>query len=217
MIYCLCPLGSVHSQQATNSAYYGLSGYSGYPNGSAQLVGANVSLSLSFRFCLRDGILLHTTDSTGALYFSVGVYNSHFVVQFDTGEGLREVRWDRSQCPHSQSVTLQHLDLLLSRIIYHQHIDQHCLFLNHTHFPFFLSLLRFSLVATHWTQTYGTRQHLETLHWVTRELCSRLTTTKCYSFQESLQGSTLISLMDPSTLEAIPPSIQFKYVCIQMK
>lgn len=93
-------------------------------------MGANVSLSLSFHFCLRDGILLHTTDSTGALYFSVGVYNSHFVVQFDTGEGLREVRWDRSQCPHSQSVTLQHLDLLLSRIIYHQHIDQHCLFLN---------------------------------------------------------------------------------------
>ena len=87
----------------------------------------------------------------------------------------------------------------------------------HTHFPFFLSLLRFFLVATHWTQTYGTRQRLETLHWVTRELCSRLTTTKCYSSQESLQGSTLISLMDPSTLEAIPPSIQFKYVCIQIK
>ena len=56
-------------------------------------MGANVSISLSFRFCLRDGILLYTTDSTGGLYFSVGVYNSDIVVQFDTGDGLREVRW----------------------------------------------------------------------------------------------------------------------------
>ena len=56
-------------------------------------MGANVSLSLSFRFCLRDGILLYATDSTGGLYFSVGVYNSNIVVQFDTGGGLREVRW----------------------------------------------------------------------------------------------------------------------------
>ena len=56
-------------------------------------MGANVSLSLSFRFCLRDGILLYTTDSTGELYFLVGVYDSHIVVQFDTGDGLREVRW----------------------------------------------------------------------------------------------------------------------------
>ena len=56
-------------------------------------MGANVSLSFSFRFCLRDGTLLYTTDSTGELYFSVGVYDSHIVVQFDTGDGLREVRW----------------------------------------------------------------------------------------------------------------------------
>ena len=56
-------------------------------------MGANVSLSLSFRFCLHDGTLLYTTDSTGELYFLVGVYDSHIVVQFDTGDGLREVRW----------------------------------------------------------------------------------------------------------------------------
>ena len=83
-------------------------------------MGANVSLSLSFRFCLRDGILLHTTDSTGAVYFSVGVYNSHFVVQFDTGEGLREVRWDRSQSPH-KSVG----DSTTSRPAFEQKLNYH--------------------------------------------------------------------------------------------
>ena len=82
-------------------------------------MGANVSLSLSFRFCLRDGILLHTTDSTGVLYFSVGVYNSHIVVQFDTGEGLREVRWDRPMS--TQSVD----DSITSRPSFEQKLKYH--------------------------------------------------------------------------------------------
>ena len=87
----------MYSQQVSTSTYYGLSGYSGYPTGRTQLVNANVSLLLSFRFCLSDGILLHTTDSTGDLYFSVGVYSSCILVQFDTGEGLREVKWEKKK------------------------------------------------------------------------------------------------------------------------
>lgn len=72
-------------------AYYGLSGFTAYSMGSSQLVGANESLAMSFRYCLSDGILLHATDSTGQLYFSLGVYNLQILVQFDAGAGLREV------------------------------------------------------------------------------------------------------------------------------
>ena len=92
--HVLYTTGLAHSQQPSTSALYGLSGYSGYSAGSTQLVGANESLSLSFRFCFGDGILLHTTDSTGQLYFLVGLYNSYILVQFDTGQGLREVSWE---------------------------------------------------------------------------------------------------------------------------
>ena len=72
-------------------AYYGLSGYTGYSVASTQLDGAGESLSLTFRYCLSDGILLHAEDSSGALYFSLGVHNVQILVEFDTGEGLREV------------------------------------------------------------------------------------------------------------------------------
>ena len=92
IIDVLYTTGLAHSQQPSTSAFYGLSGYSGYSAGSTELVGANESLSLSFRFCFSDGILLHTTDSAGELYFLVGLYNSYILVQFDTGQGLREVR-----------------------------------------------------------------------------------------------------------------------------
>ena len=87
----LSPSGQVLSQVSSSSAYYGLSGYTGFSVGSEQLSGAADFLSISFRYCPSDGILLHTTDSTEQLYFSLGVFNLQLLAQFDSGAGLREV------------------------------------------------------------------------------------------------------------------------------
>ncbi len=68
------------------SIYYGLTGHTGYSSGSPELVGAGEELSLTFRHCLGDGVLLHARDSQGEGYFAVGVYNLQILVETGGGE-----------------------------------------------------------------------------------------------------------------------------------
>lgn len=78
---------------SSQEAYYSYHGYSFFSSGSEILSRANESLSLSFKFCQRDGILLYATGaSPGTQYFSIGVYQSRILVEFNLGNDLREVR-----------------------------------------------------------------------------------------------------------------------------
>lgn len=72
-----------------SSAYYGYLGYSAF---SAQVLQyANESISLSFKLCETDGILLYATDEGNLRYFAVGVHRSKLLVEFDLGDDIREV------------------------------------------------------------------------------------------------------------------------------
>ena len=82
-------LGLASSQEA----YYGYHGYSFFSSGSQVLSRGNESLSISFRSCQSDGLLLYATESLpGTGYFSIGLYQSRILIEFNFGNDLREVR-----------------------------------------------------------------------------------------------------------------------------
>ena len=66
-------------------------GYTQFPVANEELRFANQSLSLTFKFCRTDGILLYAVDSERFLYFSIGLYRSRILVEFNLGNDLREV------------------------------------------------------------------------------------------------------------------------------
>ena len=73
------------------TVYYGFDGYSKFPSANDNLSKANESISFEFKFCQTDGILLYATDEERVLYFAIGVYQSRILLEFDLGDGLREV------------------------------------------------------------------------------------------------------------------------------
>ena len=81
--------------QESSSAYYEEVGYTGYPVASSELTaaGASESLSLFFRYCAPDGLLLYATDQSGSLYLALGISSNHLLLEFDTGEGKQQVSW----------------------------------------------------------------------------------------------------------------------------
>ena len=84
-------LGVTFSQNSTDAVYYGLAGYSQFPHANEQLQRANESLSIGFRFCQTDGILLYATDAFNFRYFSIGVSGFRLLIEFNLGEGIGEV------------------------------------------------------------------------------------------------------------------------------
>ncbi|XP_019852025.1 PREDICTED: uncharacterized protein LOC100635691 [Amphimedon queenslandica] len=84
----LCTFGLASSQEA----YYGYHGYSFFSSGSQVLSRGNESLSISFRSCQSDGLLLYATESSpGTGYFSIGIYQSRILIEFNFGNDLREI------------------------------------------------------------------------------------------------------------------------------
>lgn len=78
---------------SSQEAYYGYHGYSFFSSGSQVLSRGNESLSISFRSCQSDGLLLYATESSpGTGYFSIGLYQSRILIEFNFGNDLREVR-----------------------------------------------------------------------------------------------------------------------------
>lgn len=76
---------------SSQEVYYGYLGYSYFPTANVQLAQGNESLSISFKFCQTDGILLYATDDSRFLYFSIGIYQSRILIEFNLGNDLREV------------------------------------------------------------------------------------------------------------------------------
>ena len=72
-----------------SSTYYGYLGYSSFQAQVLQY--ANSSISLSFKLCETDGILLYATDEANTRYFAIGVYRLRILVEFDLGDDIREV------------------------------------------------------------------------------------------------------------------------------
>ena len=83
--------GVAFSQNATDAVYYGLAGYSQFSHANERLLGANQSLSIGFRFCQTDGILLHATNALNSQYFSIGVSGFRLLIEFNVGQGIGEV------------------------------------------------------------------------------------------------------------------------------
>jgi hypothetical protein len=92
----VCTLTSIlaaTNAQESSSAYYEEVGYTGYPVASSELTaaGASESLSLFFRYCAPDGLLLYATDQSGSLYLALGISSNHLLLEFDTGERKQQV------------------------------------------------------------------------------------------------------------------------------
>ena len=74
-----------------SSTYYGYLGYSYFP--AQVLQNTNDTISLYFKFCETDGILLYATSGDSIRYLAIGVYRSRILVEFylSTIEDVQEV------------------------------------------------------------------------------------------------------------------------------
>lgn len=79
------------AQESGATVYYGLAGYSQFPQANTELARANESLSLVFKSCQKEGILLYATDAFRTRYFSIGLFRARVLIEFDLGEGIAEV------------------------------------------------------------------------------------------------------------------------------
>lgn len=77
--------------QDSSSYYYARDGYTQYNNAQNYLSGAEQTLSITFKTCTLHGLLLYANNQDGSQYFVVGVSNSRIVVEFNLGQGIREV------------------------------------------------------------------------------------------------------------------------------
>lgn len=75
----------------SSAVYYGFTGYTRFPVASDVLTNAaNQSISFEVKFCQMEGVFLYATDQEFK-YFAIGIFQSRFLIQFDFGNGLREV------------------------------------------------------------------------------------------------------------------------------
>ena len=85
-------LDIAHCQESSTPAspstvYISSSGYAGFSNGSAELLGSGTSLQLRYRACSSDGVLLRAADSSGTEYFAVGLFRGQLLVESQNAEG----------------------------------------------------------------------------------------------------------------------------------
>lgn len=80
--------GLTHAQVA----YYD-SGFTGFSDGSTHLANAGTSLEVRFKFCSTNGgILLYATDTSGSLYFALGVNTMRqLYIESNNGGNLLQV------------------------------------------------------------------------------------------------------------------------------
>ena len=83
--------GCYSSETESLPTYYNFFGYSKFSSANEQLARANESISITFKFCQSDGVLMYARDGENMLYFALGVYRSRVLIEFNLGEGLREV------------------------------------------------------------------------------------------------------------------------------
>jgi hypothetical protein len=93
LLLLLIPSLSALAQSQDLPYYYNFTGYTQFIDASSQLASANVSLSLTFKFCQTDGVLVYASNTNlqRLHYFTVGIYRSQPFVEFDLGSDLREI------------------------------------------------------------------------------------------------------------------------------
>lgn len=85
-------LDVAHCQESStpapsNSVYISSTGYAGFSNGSASLIGSGNGLQLRFRACSSDGLLLYAEDSSMMEYFAVGLFGGQLLVESRNADG----------------------------------------------------------------------------------------------------------------------------------
>ena len=85
-------LDIAHCQESStpvplSSVYISSSGYAGFSNGSAYLLGSGTSLQLRFRACSSDGLLLYAEDSAMMEYIAVGLFGGQVLVEARNADG----------------------------------------------------------------------------------------------------------------------------------